>query len=270
MSTARELFHSGKLTEAIALVTESVKKQPSDVDSRGLLAELLCFAGELERADKQLDATAQLLPSAAFGAGMMRHLVRAELSRREVYLNGRVPEFTLPPSDSQQLRLRALLCIRENKAEEASQLIEQACALEPEVELMVNGQSVRGFRDLDDLLGPNLEVYTATGKYYWISVERLVSLEFSKPDSLGDLLWRAAVLETDGDVTGRVHIPVLYQGSSQSEDPLVRVGRATEWNSSGEQAPMLGAGQREFLSGDDQLAILEISRIERPDTGSNQ
>lgn len=265
MATARELFHSGKLDEALTTTMETVKKNPSEIESRSLLAELLCFSGDLERADKHLEATLQFAPSSAYGIAMLRHLVRAETSRREVFVSGRVPEFIELPTESQQMRLKALLALREAKFEEAAELVENANSMESETPLIVNGNRVTDFRDLDDLLGCNLEICTATGNYYWVHLSNIVSLEFSAPECLSDLMWRAAAIETTGDLKGRVHMPALYFGSHQSAEPLARVGRATDWKSYADGKLITGVGQREFLLNDEQITIMELKTVCRPD-----
>ena len=265
MATARELFHSGKLDEALTMTMETVKKNPSDIESRSLLAELLCFSGDLERADKHLEATSQFAPSSAYGVAMLRHLVRAETARREVFLAGRVPEFIELPTESQQLRLKALLAIREAKYEEAAELVENANGMEQETLLVVNGNQVADFRDLDDVLGSNLEICTATGNYYWIHISNVVSLEFAPPECLSDLMWRAAAIETTGELKGRVLLPALYFGSHQSQEPLARVGRATDWKSFADGKLITGVGQREFLMNDEQITIMELKTVCRPD-----
>ncbi len=263
MPTAHELFRAGKLSEAIAAVTEIVKKQPTDLVSRSTLCEYLCFAGELERADKQLDAAGQLDPKAAIGVNLLRHLIRSEMCRREVYTAGRVPEFTETPTENQQRRLHATLCLRSGEYTEAARLIAEACDNEQECSFEIDGTVVNGFRDLDDLLGPNLEVYTATGKYYWIGIDQVQSLEFSPPDCLTDQLWRAATIETSGDISGRIHIPVLYFGSHTADDPGARTGRATDWKSSGDGKIVQGLGQREFLAGEEPMLIMNITRLRK-------
>ena len=69
------------------------------------------------------------------------------------------------------------------------------------------------------------------------------------------------MIETSGDISGRVQIPVLYFGSHTAEDPGARIGRATDWISSGDDAIVQGLGQREFLAGDDPLMIMAITRL---------
>ena len=91
--TARELFDAAKLNDAIAAALEDVKKAPTDTGKRGFLAELLCFAGDLERADKQLDALGHQDPQVMVGVSLFRQLIRAEQARQQFYTEGRLPEF---------------------------------------------------------------------------------------------------------------------------------------------------------------------------------
>ena len=58
---------------------------------RGFLAELLCFDGSLERADKMLDLIGSQDPQAALGLALFRQQIRAEMARREFFGDGRVP-----------------------------------------------------------------------------------------------------------------------------------------------------------------------------------
>ena len=58
MSDATKHFQAGRLSEAVTAALAEVKARPGDTARRLFLAELLCFAGELERADRQLDVVA--------------------------------------------------------------------------------------------------------------------------------------------------------------------------------------------------------------------
>src|SRR5689334_9834599 len=64
---AQEHYRAGHLQEALAAATADVKSHPADTTRRGFLCELLCFAGDWERADRQLDALAQQDPEAMVG-----------------------------------------------------------------------------------------------------------------------------------------------------------------------------------------------------------
>ncbi len=56
MANASELFKAGKLQEALAAQTQEVKNKPGDQAKRLFLFELLAFAGDLDRARRQIGA----------------------------------------------------------------------------------------------------------------------------------------------------------------------------------------------------------------------
>ena len=262
MSSPDELYRSGDLAGAIAAATEVVKKSPTDAAARGLLCELLCVAGEYERADKQLDAVSKLTPETAVRASLLRHHVRAAIARHEVYEKGRVPEFLDRPDGALEKRVQALVELRDGAFAAAATCIAQANDVEGEIAATVDGTAPTDFRDLDDLLGPTLEVYTATGKYYWIHASQMRSLEFDPVGSVIDTAWRNASIETVGELRGRVAIPVSYARTSSSDDAALLLARATDWIETAENGPVLGIGQREFLVGEDSAPMLSLGSIE--------
>ena len=87
-STPMELYQAGQLDEAMEASLALVKASPADVGLRFQLAELSCIAGDLDRADRQLDTVTNQDPKAAVGAALLRQLIRAELSRRECFFEG--------------------------------------------------------------------------------------------------------------------------------------------------------------------------------------
>ncbi len=260
MKSAVELFQAGSLREAIELATAAVKAKPMEIAGRSILAELLSFSGDLERADKQLEAALLSDPKSMPGISLMRHLIRSEITRKEVFEQGRVPEFIETPGPSQQKRLQALIALREGNPETAASLIAEALESAPDLKGSVNGRAFEGFCDLDDLLGTNFEVFTATGAYYWIEASQIVSLTFESVSHITDMLWRSAAIETRGNLQGRVHIPALYFGSSRSEDPKIQIGRTTDWIQNA-GCPVRGLGQREFLMGEEPVTVMEIEHL---------
>ena len=85
-----------------------------------------------------------------------------------------------------------------------------------------NGKEFVGFRDLDDLVSSVFEVVTANGKYYWIPMGRVRSLEFFKPTHPHDLVWRSAHIVVEDGPQGVVYLPVLYAGTHRSDDDRIR------------------------------------------------
>jgi type VI secretion system protein ImpE len=125
--TAADLLRAGRLTDAIAAAQAAVRKTPLDLAGRILLAELLVFSGNLERADVLLDAASTVDPSASLVVAEFRQLIRADMARRQLFRDGRVPELLTDPTEVQTLQLAALVSLRAGDAAGAAR---QAAAAE--------------------------------------------------------------------------------------------------------------------------------------------
>jgi type VI secretion system protein ImpE len=257
---AAELYRAGLLAEALAAATDEVKRHPGAAAPRGLLAELLCFVGDFQRADKHLDAISDQDPAAALGISLFRQLLRAEQSRQQFHAEGRLPEFLEPPSPRLKLHLDASIRIREARPAEAAALLDEAEQQRPALPGACGQRPFEDLRDIDDLTASFFEVLTSTGKYYWIPMERVEVLEFHEPARPRDLLWRRTHMVVRGGPDGEVFLPVLYAGSQAAADDRLRLGRMTEWEG-GENAPIRGKGQRMFALGEADVSILELKQI---------
>jgi len=260
-TTAQEHFHAGRLTDAIDAALAEVKKNPTDLDCRGLLAELLCFAGQWERADKQIDAIGHQDPEAIVGLSMIRQLIRAEVSRQECVAQGRPPELLAEPTPCIHKSLEALAALRSGDAAQAVELLEQAEAARPAVSGICDDKRFDDFRDLDDVVAGVVEVLTSTGKYYWIPTERIQTIEFHPPKRPRDLLWRQAEMTVEDGPYGDVFLPAVYSAPADDQDDQLRLGRGTDFLG-GDGSPTRCVGQRMFLVGDDAVSIMEIVNID--------
>jgi type VI secretion system protein ImpE len=258
---AREHFDAGNLNDAVAAALEDVKKAPTDTGKRSFLAELLCFAGDLERADKQLDALGHQDPQVMVGVALFRQLIRAEQARQQFYSDGRVPDFLNQEiSPDMRRHLEAAVLLREGKQKEAADILGHAESERPKLTGMCNDQPFDELRDLDDLNASYFEVLTSTGKYYWIPLNRVDSVEFAAPKRPRDLLWRMAHMSVRGGPEGEVFLPVLYAGSHAAKEDPIRLGRATEWQ--GEPGALVrGLGQHMFLIGGEAMSIMELKTL---------
>jgi len=147
--TAKQQFQAGRLREAIDAALSEVKSNPTDTNSRGLLAELFCFAGEWERADKQIDTLGHQDPEAIIGLSLIRQLIRAEVSRQECMEQGRPPELLAEPTPFIQKSLEALAAIRDKDAAQAVALLAEAEVARPAVSGVCDGKKFTDFRDLE-------------------------------------------------------------------------------------------------------------------------
>jgi type VI secretion system protein ImpE len=88
---ARELYQAGKLNEAIQSLQAELRDSPTDVARRTFLFELLCFAGEYERAEKHLDVLSGASVDSATGSLLYRAALAAERSRNSLFEKGDYP-----------------------------------------------------------------------------------------------------------------------------------------------------------------------------------
>ena len=257
--TAAALLHAGKLDEAVAAAQAALRKAPTDLNARVLLAELLAFTGNLERADVILDAASAIDPTTAVVVAEFRQLVRADIARRQLFRDGRVPEFLADPTETQRIQLAALVALRAGDMADAARQAEAAEAVRPRAPGRHGDVAFDDMRDVDDLLAGSFEVLTTTGKYFWIPTERVQTLEFHPPKRPRDLLWRRASMSVADGPDGEVYLPTIYATDETMTDAL-RLGRETDWRQS-DGGPVRGVGQRLFLLGEDDAAMMDLGNI---------
>jgi type VI secretion system protein ImpE len=259
MADAKKLFDQGNLSAALKQLTQDVRANPINSHLRIFLFELLCFAGDFDRAEKQLDVIAHQNSDMQIGSAIYTQILQAEKARRAVFSGNQFPEFLTNPPEHAAYHLEALQLFRDGKSEEAFILLEKALELRPPLSGTNEGNLFHQFEDCDPFLGPFLEAII-NGRYHWLPLERVQSIELIKPQHLRDLIWaRARIASLDGEA-GDVFLPVLYSGSSDHPEDAVRLGRATTWIDTG-AGLVRGAGQRMFLIDEQECALLELTEI---------
>lgn len=229
---AKELFQAGKLDEAIQALVSEVKAHPVDEGRRIFLFELLCFAGDYDRASKHLDVVAQGNNKAELGALVYKAALSAEKTRQETF----------------------------QKKE-----YQKADAKPPSRPGTLNGRAFESLRDADPRVGARLEVFAA-GNYLWIPFEHLASVEMEAPRRLRDLLWTPATVRTGpsfkGVDLGEVLLPALSPFSWQFPEDAVRLGRETAWIQEDEDGEEIPIGQKMLLVDGEEFPFLELRKLE--------
>ncbi|MFB3829129.1 MAG: type VI secretion system accessory protein TagJ [Bryobacteraceae bacterium] len=220
----KELFQAGKLAEAIQALAQEVRNSPTDARRRTFLFELLCFAGEWDRAEKHLDVLAQAGKDAELGALMYRAALHGERTRAELFEKAQYP-------------------------------LEAA----PAVTGTLNGSAFESIEDSDPRIGARLEIFAA-GRYLWLPFAHIASIEMQAPKRLRDLLWAPAIVRTGPSFKGRelgeVLVPVLAPLTFRNADDAVRLGRTTVWEDG------IPCGQKMFDVDGEEFPILEIRNLE--------
>ncbi|MBI3406321.1 MAG: tetratricopeptide repeat protein [Acidobacteria bacterium] len=228
--TAQELYKAGKLEDAIAALGTHLRDNPADAKSRIFLFELLCFAGQFDRADKQIDVLSQANQQTEMGALLYRAAIHAERNRIQLFEKKEYPN---------------------TKASR-------------EVRGKLNGKPFSLLTDGDSRIGANLEIHAA-GAYMWLPFSVIAYVEIPPPKRLRDLLWLPALVRCSESYQGRelgeVLIPVLSPFAWKHSDPNVRLGRSTIWEDAGEDGA-IPAGQKVLLADDEEVGLLEIRKLE--------
>ena len=230
----QELYRAGHLTDAIKALSAELRENPTDVRRRTFLFELLCFAGEYERADKQLEVLAQAGPQSEMGVLLYRSALYAERQRQDVFARGEFPSL---------------------QSEEDS----------PDRTGTVNGKSFSYFSDADPRTGAKLEIFAA-GNYLLLPLEHVASIEIPPPKKLRDLIWTPAAVRTTpafkGTELGEVLLPVLAPFSWKHPDEAVRLGRMTVWEKPEGSEYQIPFGQKMWLVDDEEISFLELRALE--------
>src|SRR5690606_20649315 len=223
-------YEQGRLSEAIQVLGGNLRQDPTLVRERTFLFELLCFAGEFDRAEKQLDLIAQTSREAEMGALLYRSALHAERTRQQLFLDNRAASGSPAPE-----RLSGTL----------------------------NGEPFSSISDADPRIGARLEVYAA-GQYTWIPFAQIASVTAPLPQRLRDLLWIPAVVRPGESFTraelGEVLVPATTPLAWRSSDEEVRLGRVTDW----EELPdgtVVPIGQKLLRVDDELVPILEVREL---------
>jgi type VI secretion system protein ImpE len=260
MAQAKELLEAAKLNEAIEQVTSDVKANPVDTSRRTFLFELLCFAGQWERAEKQLDVIGHQSAQAELGAMIYRANIKAENERRRLFAEGVQPHFLKEPPAYIDLHIAALNQVRQGQLAEARATLDKAEEERPAISGKLNGQVFQDFRDYDDFVAPVLELIVKD-KYVWLPFEQLKSLEILPPKQLRDLLWARARVEALDGTIGEVYVPGLYAGTSEHSDDQARLGRLTDWQKLSDDLYRT-VGLRMFRVDDEDKTLFEVSSLQ--------
>ena len=223
---ARSLYQAGQLDEAIAALGSEVRDNPTDAQRRTFLFELLCFAGQYDRAEKQLGVLEQGGKDAQMGALVYHSALHAERLRQQMFEKGSFP-VSKPPRP---------------------------------VSGTLNGNRFESLSDADARIGARLELFAA-GQYTWIPFEQIASVRMQPPKRLRDLLWAPALVRTGenfrGEELGEVLLPALAALTWRHPDGQVRLGRVTEWAATDDGAEV-PVGQKMLVVDGEEFPILEI------------
>jgi type VI secretion system protein ImpE len=229
MPTAREHYTAGQLDSAIEVLGAELRNAPADAQRRTFLFELLSFAGQYDRAEKQLDVLARGGTDAELAVLPYRAALQAERVREHMFATGDFPTGIAPTPVAGSL----------------------------------NGRPFSEIEDADPRVGARLEVM-AGGRYMWIPFAYLESVTLEAPRMLRDLRWLPARVTTSANMRemelGEVLLPALSPSAWRLQDAELKLGRAADWEelADGSYAP---TGQKLLRVDGELVPLLEVREL---------
>ncbi len=257
--SAAELFREGRLNDAIAAQVEAVKAAPTEIGLRTFLFELYAFAGDIDRAERQLKFIESQSTELMLATGAFRQCLEAELTRRKVFAGEGEPHFINDPPAFVRQHAEALRLLNTDRVEDAQSLLAEVSSSREPASGTAGEASFNDFRDADDLLAPVLEFFDGP-MYCWVPVAQVRSFTLTSPKTPRDLLWNVCELTLDDDTVRSGVMPALYANSHEAEDDSIRLGHQTEWVGF-ENGPAFGLGMRTFLVDGEERGMLEFQEV---------
>lgn len=260
MSQAKALFDAGKLDEAIEELIRDVKANPSDANNRTFLFELSCFAGDLARAERQLDVIGHQSTPAELGVMIYRGNIKAEQERRRLFTEGVQPHFLREPPAYIDLYISGINQMIKGQFPEARATLDHAEEERPAIAGKLGDKEFTDFRDYDDFVAPVLELIVKD-KYVWLPFDQVKRMQIAPPKTLRDLLWANVRVEATDGTIGDVYMPSLYAGTSDHENDQTRLGRTTDWKQIGDEL-YRSFGLRLFAVDGEEKSLFEAAEVE--------
>jgi type VI secretion system protein ImpE len=221
---------------------------------------LSCFAGDWERAERQLDVIGHQSTQAELGVMVYRANIKAERERQRVFSDGVQPHFLQEPPAYVDLHVAAINQLRQGQIAEARATLDSAEEERPAIGGKLDGKEFQDFREYDDVVGSVLELIVKD-RYVWLPFEQIRRIEISPPKQLRDMLWASARIEALDGTIGEVYVPTLYPETSRSANDQVRLGRVTDWNKLSEDLYRT-VGLRLFLVDGEDKSLFEAKSVE--------
>lgn len=251
------LIKQAQLSTATTMASQALRDDPLNADIRARYIELLCVQGEFDKADQQLDIMLRQHPDYVTGAVNLRHLIRAASARKDFYQAGMTAQLFDEPDAMFKAQLSLRVALNDSDIATAVTAAAELESLRQPVAMTINGQHYHTVRDLDDSLCGYLELFGTDGHYYLVRFEQIDSLQFKKPESLLDTVWRRAEIFIKDGPQGDVFVPMTYIQSNSVETSL---GRGSDWQQYADGL-VTGIGQKMLLVDDDALALTDIQSL---------
>ncbi len=238
MADADELLRAGDLDGARAALVEVVKRAPNDQQGRMFLFQLMCVAGEWDKAAIQLRALAQISAEAQMLAMAYGQAIEAEKLRAQVFAGTAQPVLLVSSSAWAGDLVGALAALTQGQLDDAEALRDQAFDAAPDTPGELDGVAFDWIADGDARFGPAIEAIIA-GQWGLVPFDAIEKITSEGPKDLRDIVWYPVQLRLqDRPVGGRPAARPVSRIGDQHEQ------RHTPGPRHGLGRPAFGPGRR--------------------------
>ena len=227
MVNADDLLRAGDLDGARAALVETVRSEPTNVQARMFLFQLLAVAGEWDKARRQVSTIAQMSGEAQMLAMAYGQAIDAEVERAQVFAGtARARQHIASPWVEGVID--AIEHFANGRVAEGEAAREAAFDAAPETPGEMDGEAFDWIADADGRFGPCFEVII-NGKYGIQAFDQVERITSEGTRDLRDIVWYPVQIAFKSGQSVAAMMPVRYPGSETAESVPERLGRATSW-----------------------------------------
>lgn len=257
--TAEDYLRKGDVQEALKQLQAQVRAQPACVDHRVFLFQLLSVLGQWERALTQLNVAGELDDGTLAMVSMYRQVLACERFREEVFAGHKEPVVFGRPEEWVAWLIQALKLTAHEQYAQSQALRARAFESAPVTSGVIDSHAFEWIADSDARLGPIMEAIV-DGRYLWVPLQRIRSIDVEAPVDLRDVVWLPAHFGWSNGGESYGLMPARYPASYRRDDPLVALSRKTEWDACGDEL-YLGYGQKMLVTESNDYPLMEVRSI---------
>lgn len=264
MLSLQQRLAKASLADNLTEIARQIQADPVSADLRAAFVQLLCLAGNWQRAQIQLQSWLALMPQAQPTVTLLQQAIAGEQQRAAVMSGDAQPQ--LPGSawywcESLLAALRADIAGEHARAATLrATALEQAEANPGQLQQQGQSAAFAWLMDGDSRFGPVCEAI-ANGRYYWIPFAAIQEMTFQPPVSVTDLIWRHTRVQLVDGSEQICQIPVRYPLQQGADERYLRAS-VTEWQTPGSAGDQfIGQGQKVWLSDNVEAPLLTLEQL---------
>ena len=226
-------LNEGRLFDAISIGNKAAAADLDDLPIRIILTQLLCIAGNLERAGKILRQITSL-DSGREHVQLITitdALIQGEERRRAVWREGVLPGFLEEPGEREKQAAWSATCLANGNFTALDKSIEKLETLVAKTPVTIKDEKHEWMFDLSELSPFFFEAISPSGEYYWIPFDQVRRVEVTTPVRPIDRVWCPVDVQLTSDQSLKLFFCNLYPATCDmaGENDALLTGKETHW-----------------------------------------